>query len=202
MDLKELPRTAVHVQWRLFRLPLTVFETVTGKNQRPTSRVQAEAREGFVENVAGRVKEVVGIVLGDDRLTAEGQVQQAKGEELREAAASDAIAQQQRQRAEKEFAEQERVIRQRKAEVAREEAAREAQIEQEKAAAKAQVNRDAAARKAEAERKAEVDRAKVQRQQAQVAAKRSAKVQKVSQKRKAADAARTTAEVLEDARTS
>ena len=202
MDLKELPRTALHVQWRLLRLPLTAFETVTGRNERPASRVQAEARQGFVENVVGRAKEVVGIVMGDDRLTAEGQIQQAKGEELRDAAASEAIAQQQRERAEREFAEQERKIRQRKAEVARQEAAEEARIEQEKAAAKAQVNREAAAKKTEAARRADVEAAQVDRQQAQAAGKRAAKVQKAAQKRKAADAARTTAEVLEDARTS
>ena len=202
MDLKELPRTALHVQWRLLRLPLTVFETVTGQDDRTASRPQAEARQGLVENVVGKAKEVVGIVMGDDRLTTEGQVQQAKGEELREAATNEAIAQQQRQRAEQEFAQKERTIRQRKAEIARDEAAKEARIEQEKAAKKAQVNREAAARKAAAERTAEVQEAQVDRQQAQVAAKRASKVQKAAQKRKAADAARTTAEVLEDARTS
>ena len=118
MDLKELPRTALHVQWRLLRLPLTVFETVTGKDDRTASRTQAEARQGLVENVLGKAKEAVGIVMGDDRLTAAGQVQQAKGEELREAAANEAIARQQRERAEQEFAQEERELRRRKAEVA------------------------------------------------------------------------------------
>ena len=201
MDLKELPRTALHVQWRLFRLPLTIVETVRGDHDNTASRTEAEARQGLVENVVGKAKEVVGIVMGDDRLTTEGQVQQAKGEELREAATNEAIAQQQRERAEAEFAEKERKVRQRKAEIARDEAAKEARIEQEKAAAKAQVNREAAARKAAAERTAEVEQAQVDRQQAQVVAKRASKVQKATQKRKAADAARTTAEVLEDART-
>jgi uncharacterized protein YjbJ (UPF0337 family) len=201
MDLKELPRTALHVQWRLIRLPLTIVETVSGSGQRTASRPQAEARQGLVENVVGRTKELVGIVMGDDRLANEGQVQQAKGEELREAATAEAIADQQRRRAEQEFVEEERKLAQRRAEVEREEAAKEARIEQEKAARKAQVDRETEARKAAADRAAEVEHAQVDRKEAEVIQKRAAKVTKATQKQKAADAARTTAEVLEDART-
>jgi uncharacterized protein YjbJ (UPF0337 family) len=203
MDLRELPRTALHVQLRLLRLPLTIFETATGRGdgQRLSSRPQAEARQGLVDNVIGRAREVAGIVLGDDRLTAKGQVQQAKGEELREAAASEVIARQQRERAEAEFADRRRQVDRQRAEVDRKEAAEVARVERERAAKKADAEREAEARKEAAARTAEVERAKVARKQAKATQKRAAKSAGAARKRKAADAARQTAEVLEDTRT-
>src|SRR5438270_5496354 len=98
MDLKQLPRNVLHIEYRLLRLPLTLFETITGNGPEQTAQgTGQEASRGLVEDVIGRAKQFAGIVMGDNRLTAEGQLQQAKGDQLRDAAAQDLVAAQQRQ---------------------------------------------------------------------------------------------------------
>lgn len=51
-----------------------------------------EAREGLVDSIAGKAKEVTGAVVGNDDLVEEGQLQQAEARSRKEAAAHDAIA--------------------------------------------------------------------------------------------------------------
>src|SRR4051794_39352912 len=105
MDLKQLPRTVLHVEYRLLRLPLTLFETVTGRGeQAPVQGMGQEASRGLVEAIVGRARRLFGFVRAATPLPAEGQLQQAKGEELREAAAKDVVAGRQRQQAAQEYA--------------------------------------------------------------------------------------------------
>lgn len=52
----------------------------------------AEAREGLVDSVAGKAKEVAGAVSGNEDLIEEGQLQQAEARNRKEAAAEEAIA--------------------------------------------------------------------------------------------------------------
>src|SRR5881628_792852 len=44
-----------------------------------------EARKGLIDSVKGRAKEVAGAVLGNDSLTAEGQLEQTQARERKEA---------------------------------------------------------------------------------------------------------------------
>jgi uncharacterized protein YjbJ (UPF0337 family) len=51
-----------------------------------------QAREGLMDSVAGKVKEVAGAVSGRDDLVEEGQLQQAEARNRKEAVADEAIA--------------------------------------------------------------------------------------------------------------
>lgn len=52
-----------------------------------------QARTGLLETVTGKAKEIAGALTGNDELTEEGQLRQAKAAAQREASASDALAQ-------------------------------------------------------------------------------------------------------------
>jgi uncharacterized protein YjbJ (UPF0337 family) len=51
-----------------------------------------QARKGLVDSVKGKAKEVVGAIIGNDSLTAEGQLDQTQAHERKEANAIDAVA--------------------------------------------------------------------------------------------------------------
>jgi uncharacterized protein YjbJ (UPF0337 family) len=57
-----------------------------------TNDKAAEAREGLLESVTGKAKEVAGAVTGNEELVEEGQLQQAEALNRKEAAAYEAIA--------------------------------------------------------------------------------------------------------------
>src|SRR5918998_702680 len=58
-----------------------------------TERSKAdEAREGLMDSVKGKAKEVVGAITGNDSLTAEGQLEQTEAQERKEANAVEAVA--------------------------------------------------------------------------------------------------------------
>lgn len=65
----------------------------------------AEAREGLVDSIAGKAKEVVGAVSGNEGLVEEGQLQQAEARNRKEAAATEAIADAERAEAAEELRE-------------------------------------------------------------------------------------------------
>lgn len=52
----------------------------------------AEAREGLLDGIAGKAKEVAGAVTGRDDLVEEGQLQQAEAAHRKEAVAAEAVA--------------------------------------------------------------------------------------------------------------
>src|SRR3978361_2025147 len=58
-----------------------------------------EAREGLLDNVAGKAKEVVGAVSGKDDLVEEGQLQQAEASNRKAAVAAEAVAEAKREEA-------------------------------------------------------------------------------------------------------
>lgn len=77
------------------------------KGYRPfmTQDKSTEAREGLVDSLAGKAKEVAGAVSGKDDLVEEGQLQQAEARNRKEAAAYEAIAEAERSRAAQELRE-------------------------------------------------------------------------------------------------
>lgn len=51
-----------------------------------------QAREGLMDSVKGKAKEIAGAVIGNDSLTAEGQLEQAQARERKEANIAEAVA--------------------------------------------------------------------------------------------------------------
>ena len=51
-----------------------------------------QARKGLIDSIKGKAKEVAGAVLGNDSLTAEGQLEQAQAQERKEANSVEAVA--------------------------------------------------------------------------------------------------------------
>ena len=51
-----------------------------------------QARKGLLDSIKGKAKEVAGAVLGNDSLTAEGQLDQAQAQERKEANSVEAVA--------------------------------------------------------------------------------------------------------------
>jgi uncharacterized protein YjbJ (UPF0337 family) len=62
-----------------------------------------QARKGLLDNVAGKAKEVVGAVSGNDELVEEGQLQQVEARDRKDAAADQAIASATREEAQQEL---------------------------------------------------------------------------------------------------
>lgn len=109
----------------------------------------AEAREGLLDTVAGKAKEVAGAVTGRDDLVEEGQLQQAEARNRREAVAESAVAAAKRDEAVEGLQEtrQETAAQRQQADaVARQE---EAAAERERAAKLASAEREADRREAE-----------------------------------------------------
>ena len=51
-----------------------------------------DARKGLIDSVTGKAKEVVGAIIKNDSLTAEGQLEQAQARERKEASSAEALA--------------------------------------------------------------------------------------------------------------
>jgi uncharacterized protein YjbJ (UPF0337 family) len=51
-----------------------------------------QARKGLIDSVKGKAKEVAGAVIGNDSLTAEGQLEQTQAQERKEANSVEAVA--------------------------------------------------------------------------------------------------------------
>jgi uncharacterized protein YjbJ (UPF0337 family) len=64
----------------------------------------SEAREGLLDSVTGKAKEVAGAVSGKDDLVEEGQLQQAEARNRKAAVADEAVADAKRAEADQESA--------------------------------------------------------------------------------------------------
>lgn len=118
-----------------------------------------EARQGFVDTVTGKAKEVVGAVSGNDELVEEGQLQQTEAHHRKEAAAEDAVADAERDEATRQMRESSLEAVEDKSEArseaAREKAAAERQRSGERASADQAADAQEAAGRESAERRAE-----------------------------------------------
>src|SRR5687768_15787570 len=123
-----------------------------------------EARKGLLGSLAGKAKEVAGAVIGNDSLTAEGQLQQAEAHARKDAATKDAVAQAEAQEAtaklqrETELAEREARAAETTANVREEGIVRDAQIDLVKAEADAERQRITEQVRIEAETQADLQR--------------------------------------------
>lgn len=112
-----------------------------------------QARKGLIDSVKGKAKEVAGAIIGNDSLTAEGQLEQTQAQERREANSAEAVADAQAQRAAEEATE------------ARIEGSQERiEAEAQAAAAEATVRRQQAVQKQSADEAAQRDVARANQQ--------------------------------------
>ena len=108
----------------------------------------AEAREGMMDNLAGKAKEVAGAVTGRDDLVEEGQLQQEEAKNRKQAVADEAIADAKREEATEELVDVNR-------EANEQERAARAQADREKAAAEQEQAREQSAADRAAQRQEE-----------------------------------------------
>src|SRR3712207_2208759 len=123
----------------------------------------AEAREGLLDSVAGKAKEVAGAVTGRDDLVEEGQLQQAEARNRKEAVADEAIADAKREVATEE-------LRETTVEAAQQEAAARAQAQREESLAEHQRQGEYAVAEREAQRQEAVGEQVAQQRADQLAA--------------------------------
>ena len=227
--LLEFPAQLVRAQLRLLRLPLHVVQNLTNtvmrrdtnvdRDQKATStRPKApaaarpgartdnrnpdeqEARRGLKDSVAGKAKEVVGAVLGKDRLLAEGQLQQEEAADRREAAARKALAEQERKQANAEAARRRERLTEERAEVARDTARTTGAIERERAEAKRTVDQVTDRRKASATAQARTKAARVEQEEVAAERARAGRLTEAAREEQAAQEAKAEARRLEEVR--
>jgi uncharacterized protein YjbJ (UPF0337 family) len=119
----------------------------------------SEAREGLLDNLTGKAKEVAGAVSGKDDLVEEGQLQQAEARNRKTAVADEAVADAKRAEANQELTEAAREAAEKKqaarAHAEREESLANGQRETEHTAAAREAERQENAGREAAEERAE-----------------------------------------------
>ena len=153
MSLQTIPRTALRSWLSLVRLPLTATELVVGKQG--SDWPPAVAFEGFEAGV----KKGFGTLIGDSQLVQEAMLERGKVEQLRDAAALEAAAEQRREEAEARFEDRQETVQERSQRVEREAEERRVKLEQEEADRKRAVE-ETARRKEEAASQADQARQK------------------------------------------
>jgi uncharacterized protein YjbJ (UPF0337 family) len=95
-----------------------------------------EARKGLVDSVKGKAKEVIGAVIGNDSLTAEGQLEQTQAHQRKEANSAEAVAEAEAEEARADAAETKVEAAQQRLAASAQAAAAEDSIEAQQAAQK------------------------------------------------------------------
>jgi hypothetical protein len=200
MDLLSVPKSAARLSVRLLRLPLTTYEVFT--QERAGDDAVVAAQQGLVAGAAGKLKQIAGVVLGDDTMVREGHLQQARAEEAQEAATNAAIAERKREKAQQEYAQRQAQLTDERVAVAAEEAQRKAELERERQERKAQADADIDQREQQAARAAQARKATAAKKQQRAAAKKTVTSVEAAQREQAAKEAERKAKTLERARTS
>ena len=200
MDLMKLPRAAIEAQLRLLRMPITVFEAVTRRDE--GGSMADETRDNFVDEAVGRGKLLLGTLLRNDDLVSQGRLQQAKARERSEAQAAEAVAERREKQATEEFARRQGEAARRKVAVAREESVRKSEIERERAEAQRRVDEEARRRKSTVQAAEEARDDVADRIEDRARQERSQKLLKAAAEEKAAEKARDRADLLSDQRNS
>jgi uncharacterized protein YjbJ (UPF0337 family) len=131
-----------------------------------SDEIAGAARAGLAKNIAGKAKEMVGAVIGNDSLVAEGRLNQAEAMRRKEAAADEALARAEREAAVEELGEiaeetdaQKAAVLQRTQE---QDARRDADAARVIADVRAQAQTDKEREQARADHDADADRRRVQ----------------------------------------
>lgn len=128
-----------------------------------------EARKGLFDSMKGKAKEFAGAVIGNDSLTAEGQLDQAQAQNRKEANSVEAVADAEADQARAEAVDDKQELAHERFAVASEAAAKEKSVQADQAAQKRAVEqakaRDAATQEAQIEHDAERNLARVKAQE-------------------------------------
>lgn len=153
----------------------------------------------FVDKIKGKAKQVAGAVTGDELLTQEGKLHEAKADATERAEHLDAEAEAERERA--ELTAREKELQVERQQLAAEEAseAREARLEQERRAEEARLEREHAAKETAVERQAQAQQQAVARDEVAAAKERGTDLRDADRIDQEAAAARAAAEALEAA---
>lgn len=155
MNAQALPRRVISTYLSVARLPLTAAATASGQqgNEQWPPALTFEGFEASVESVLGSL-------LRDDELLESGRLRQAKVAQLRKAAQLEAVAESEREVAQREFAERRQEADAKRTAAEQRAQAREQQIEREARQREAQVDQ-AATKKETAARQTKVAQEKV-----------------------------------------
>lgn len=123
MRVLDYPKATLRVEWRLIRLPYTLYEALQRTNEGNQSR-DDDARRTFIEDLVGRVKGVAGLVMGNDEMIARGQVDRAKAALRLDGIVNESVANRRDQAADEKLAERKNELRAQKSEIAEQEASR------------------------------------------------------------------------------
>lgn len=163
------------------------------------SQDRRSATGGLLDKVAGKAKEAVGDLTGNDDLVEEGELQHAKGATEAEARRLEAEAEQAEEVAELTGAKQENRIAQERvqADLARD--AQEQRAELQRKAEEERVEREAAQREVAIEQQAEVEHARLDREERDVAVDHGEAVVDAARAEREAAEAEAAAEALDAA---
>jgi hypothetical protein len=139
MSIDQLPRQAVNLGLAAARLPLTAAEIVLGHSGDPDWPPTLA-----FDGAQARVKRAVGGMLGDDALTEQGRLVEAKVMKLRQAARLETVAEQRREEAGQELVETKQQAPERRRSAEATKARRQAEAEAAKREKKAKVAASAA----------------------------------------------------------
>lgn len=191
MDVLEIPRFMVRTSFQAARLPLTAAEAVLRRGEHDTDWAPTIAFEAFEANV----KQIVGSVLHDEQLADEGRLEQAKVAQLRKAIELEAVAEQRKAEADRDYQQRHAADEARRQQVKQSAEQRESALEQERISKLRQAEERANEQQAKAEQdKAAADKAIAKQERAARRTKVTAERQAL---RKERDAVVADSEVIE-----
>lgn len=199
MNASQFPKAVINLEWRLLRLPYTLFEAVKARSVEPQTR-QEEARRAFMEEFVGRAQGIAGFVMGDDDLIAQGQIERAKGALRMEALTSESIAELRERAADKALGEERAEASEQRRRVARQEAQRKTRVAQEASLRKAEVARRASEQREAAHLQAEEKRIALEDAEGLVDREYAIHLGDAEMLEQTAEDAKLDAEILEGAR--
>lgn len=187
MNVQAIPRSIISGYLGAARLPLSVLARLRGE-QGNDKWPPALAFEGF----EGGVQTVLGSLLRDDTLLAEGRLRQAKVAQLRKAERLETLADAERAQAQEEFAERREQAERERLAASQRAQQREQQVEREAEQRKRQADQRAAKKKTAARQtKAAADKVIERRERALTADALDAEADALKTTQQALDAAET-----------
>lgn len=199
MNVLEHPKAILQVEWRLLRLPYTIFEAIKVRNDHPQTR-QEEARIAFLQDFMGRAKGLAGFVMGDDDMIARGQIERAKAALRLEAVTRESIAEVRERAADQKLSEERGRAEQRRIRAAKLEASRKERTLGEASNRKAQIAARAAGQRGATQSTADARRAALEDAEARVQLEYAGRLRDSAAEERSAGLAKQDAQALEEAR--
>jgi hypothetical protein len=199
MNVLENPRAILQLEWRLLRLPYTIFEAITARNEHPQTR-QEEARLAFLEDLMGRARGVAGFVMGDDDMIARGQIERAKAALRLEAVTRESIAELRERAADQKLREERDLAEEGRVRAAKLEASRKGRALADASKSKAQIAARAAGQRGATRLTADAHRAALEEAEGRAEREYAGHLRDAAFGERSAELAKQNAEELQGAR--